>query len=76
MVEMDPLNDAELDAVTGGTGSDPAPTATGGASYKCPACGMSITASTRDTAVTCPNLKCRRQYQIKNGKLVATANGQ
>lgn len=43
------LNDAALDAVTGGAG-DPMPSATGGITYQC-SCGTTINASTRDVKV-------------------------
>lgn len=71
MTEDKKISELELENVTGGVTDPPAPTATGGVTYKCPACGTSIAASTRDMTVTCPNIKCRRQFQVKNGKLTA-----
>ena len=71
MTENKMIDEQELENVSGGVTDAPAPTPTGGVSYKCPVCGTSIAASTRDMTVTCPNLKCRRQFQIKNGKLIA-----
>ena len=62
------LNDDALDEVTGGTTAAPAPT--GGVTYTCTKCGHVINASTRDMTVTCPNLKCRCVFQVKNGKLI------
>ena len=34
--------------------------------------GTVISASSRDTSVTCPNVRCRTLYQVENGKLVST----
>ena len=62
------LSDDELDAVIGGTTAVPSPT--GGVTYTCTKCGHVINASTRDMTVTCPNLKCRSTFQVKNGKLI------
>ena len=71
MIEDKIVSELELEKVAGGVTDTPAPSPTGGVTYKCPACGTSIAASTRDMTVTCPNLKCRRQFQVKNGKLIA-----
>lgn len=67
---MTELKDTELDAVSGGTTGTPAPTPTGAVTYKCPKCGQTISASTRDMTVTCPNVKCRSSFRVKNGSLV------
>lgn len=67
------LNDAALDAVTGGTTA--APTPTGAVAYKCPKCGTAINASTRDQTVTCPNVRCRCAFQVRNGALVQQSSG-
>lgn len=67
---MRELNDTSLDTVIGGSQGTPAPTATGGTAYTCPLCRSAINASTRDTSVTCPNVKCRASFKIINGKLV------
>ena len=67
------MDDSELDAVVGGVSGTAAPLPTGGVTYKCAACGTTISASTRDVRVTCPNVRCRCEYMIKNGKLVAVA---
>lgn len=69
------LNDRELDTVTGGAGSVPLPTATGGVTYQCTECKTVINASTRDTQVTCPNMKCRCRFQVSGGKLKLIAKG-
>lgn len=68
------MNDDALETVTGGVTEPPSPTPTGTATYKCTACGHTITASTRDTTVTCPNVKCRCSYQVKKGKLYPVAS--
>lgn len=68
MNEKHRLNEAELDAVTGGVTE--APAATGAVTYKCLKCGATINASTRDTTVTCPNVTCRCRFQVESGKLV------
>ena len=73
MYQTNELDDAALDAVLGGVTDPPAPMPTGGVTYKCTACGAGITASTRDTVVICPNIKCRCRFQVKNGKLFAVA---
>lgn len=73
MHSTDELNDNALDGVTGGAG-EVMPMATGGIIYRCPACSTVISVSTRDTKVTCPNLKCRCQYQVINGKLQAVSS--
>ena len=64
------LDDDALDAVLGGTADPAAPVPTGGVTYTCTKCGHVINASTRDMTVTCPNMKCRCAFQVKQGKLV------
>ena len=67
---MSELIDDELDGVVGGA-SDPAPSATGGSSVKCPVCNIAmIQFSNRDTEVTCPNMKCKAKLKVVNGSLV------
>ncbi len=66
---MRELNENDLCAVTGGTA---AAAPTGSVVYTCPNCGTVISASSRDTSVTCPNVRCRTLYQVENGKLVST----
>ena len=67
---MSELIDDELDAVTGGA-ADPAPSATGGGSVKCPVCRIAtIKFSSRDTSVKCPNMNCKAEFKVINGSLV------
>lgn len=71
MSEKIGISEQDLEQVAGGVTA--APTPTGGVVYQCTACGASINASTRDMSVTCPNLKCRCQFHVRNGKLIAVA---
>lgn len=72
------FHDMELDLdalrnVTGGVANVSEPVPTGSVRYECTVCGAVIDASTRDMTVTCPNLKCRCQFQVRNGKLTPVA---
>ena len=68
---MSELIDDVLDGVTGGA-ADPAPTATGSNAVKCPVCHIAtLNISSRDTSVTCPNMKCRAKFSVSGGKLGA-----
>ncbi len=73
MCEEKQMDESALDAVTGGVSDPAAPLPTGGVTYRCAICGTAINASTRDTRVTCPNVRCRCEYVVKNGKLTAVA---
>ncbi len=67
MSNLQELNENDLFTVTGGT---TAAAPTGSVTYTCPDCGTIIRASTRDASVICPNVKCRKSFNIENGKLV------
>ena len=75
MNDFHALNDNDLDDVTGGTGSGTVPSSpTGGVTYKCPICGCTISASTRDVTVTCPRVSCRSKFRVEKGKLVGISS--
>ena len=72
--QMEELTEDVLDAVTGGFAAPPTPGPTGGVTYKCPACGATISASTRGVTVKCPNLNCWSKFRVQDGKLIPLAS--